>query len=130
MRTVDERAKEHGEEHQVVILNPNHGARRELCHDSLGEGHVGLAVREPVLVFEVHLAGVVVEERPEDGVGEAVVVPVGEVVVEVDCLALELVPEALVDERSVFWRDVEARPAYPDELHGFLGGGEGGDEAA
>ena len=68
-------------------MHPHHAAGRKLLNDGLGEREVSLAVGEPVLLVKVHLARVIVEEWPEDGVGEAVVVAVGDVVVEVDRLA-------------------------------------------
>lgn len=125
-----EGAQKHGEEHEVVVLHPDHTARLELLHDRLRKRKVGLPIREPILLVEIHLAGVVVEEGPQDGVGEAVVVAVGDVVVEVDGLAGVLVAEAGVDERAVFGGDEEAGPADPGEGHALFAAGEGGDEAA
>jgi hypothetical protein len=127
---VDQPAEEHGEEHEVVVLDPDHAAGLDDLLDGEGELEVRLAVREPVRLVKVHLAGVVVEEGPEDRVGEAVVVAVGDVVVEVDGLARVLLLEALVDDRPVLGRDVEAGPADPGEGHGLFAAREGRDEPA
>jgi len=72
----------------------------------------------------------VMEEGPEDGVGKAVIVSVGDVVVEVYCLARVLLHEALVNYGPVLGRDIEPRPADPSETHGLFRAGKGGDEAA
>lgn len=96
-----EGAEEHREEHQMVVLHPDHAARLELLHDRLRKRKVRLPIREPILLVEIHLTRVVVEEGPQNGVGEAVVVAVSDVVVEVDGLAGVLVAEAGVDERAV-----------------------------
>lgn len=127
---VDEAAKKHRQKHEVVVLDPDHVARLELGTDGLGEAEVGLAVGVPVCLLEVHLAGVVVEERPENGVGEAVVVAVCELVVEIDCLAGVLLHEPAVDDLAVLLWDVEARPADPGEVELLLAARERRDEAA
>lgn len=48
----------------------------------------------------------IVEERPEDGIGETVVVTVGEVVGEVDGVAVEGVEEVFVYLFAVFHGDL------------------------
>jgi hypothetical protein len=122
-------AEEHGKEHKVVVLDPDHVARTCLLADSFGEIEICLAIREPILFVKVHLARVVMEEGPEDGVGEAVVVPVSEVVIEVDGLTGILLHETTVDKRTVLERDIETRPADPGKIHRLLAAREGGDEA-
>lgn len=114
----------------MVVLNPDHGARGELGHDGLCERHVRLAVGKPVLVLEVHLSGVVVEERPENRVREAVVVTVRDIVVQVDGLARVLLLQTAVDDRSVLGRNEEAWPANPREGHGLFATRKRRDETA
>jgi hypothetical protein len=81
----------------MVVLNPDHSARGDLLANDLGKAEVGLSVSEPILLVKIHFAGVVVEQRPEDGVGEAVIVAIGNVIVEVDGLAGIFLHETLVD---------------------------------
>ena len=66
--TGDDSTKEHGEEHEVVVLHPNHAILPDLSADGLGKFEVDLTVREPVRLVKVHFTGVVVEEGPQDGV--------------------------------------------------------------
>lgn len=122
--TIVQRSQEHGKEHQVVILNPDHGAGSELLHNGLSEGVVRLPVGLPIFLFEVHLSGVVVEERPKDRVAEAVVVSVCDVIVEIDGLAGVLLHQPLVDDGAILWRNEETRPANPGEGHGLFAAGE------
>ena len=68
LRAGDEAPQEHGEQHKVIVLNPHHGVFANLLADDLGEAHVGYAVREPILLVEIHFSGMIVEEGPEDGV--------------------------------------------------------------
>ena len=130
LRTSDEAAKQHWEEHEVVVLDPNHGVLADLLSDDLGEAHVGDAVGKPVLLVEIHFARVVMEEGPEYGIRKAVVVAVGDVVIEVYCLTRVLLHETLVDYRPVLGRDIETRPTDPSEAHRLLRAGKGGDESA
>jgi hypothetical protein len=83
----DKTSEKHRKEHEMVVLDPDHRARLDLLADNFCESHVSLAVGQPVLFVKVHFSGVVVKQRPEYGVGEAVVVPVSDVIVEVDSLA-------------------------------------------
>ncbi len=55
----------------MVILDPNHITGVGHGCYGVGESHVGFSIGKPVGCVEVHFSGVVVEERPEDGVGEA-----------------------------------------------------------
>lgn len=55
------------------------------------------------------------EEGPQDGIGEAIVMAVGDVVFEVDGLAGILLHEALVYKWAVLRRDEEARPSDPSK---------------
>lgn len=55
----------------MVVLHPNHISRLTETGNDVGEAHVCFTVREPVGRVEVHLSGVVVEQGPQDGVGEA-----------------------------------------------------------
>lgn len=68
------------------------------------------------------------EEGPEDGIRETVIVAIGYVIVKIDGLAGVLFHEAFVDDGAVFRRDEEARPTYPREVKGFLETRQGGDE--
>lgn len=129
-RSVNHAAKEHRQEHEVVVLNPDHGARLELRLDSLGELEVGLAVGEPILLVEVHLTRVVMEKRPKDGVGETVVVTVGDIIIQVDGLAAVLFHEPLVDIGAILDWDEEPGPADPGEVEGLLEAAQCRDEAA
>ena len=130
LRAGDETAKEHGEQHKVVILHPHHRILANLLANNLSKAHVGNAVREPVFLVEIHFTRMVMEERPEDGVRKAVIVTVCDVVVEVYCLTRILLHKTLVDYESVFWGNVETRPADPGETHRLFCSREGGDEAA
>ena len=114
----------------MVVLHPHHRVFANLLADGLGETHVGYAVRKPVFLVEIHFAGVIVEEWPEDGVREAIVVTVCDVVVEVYCLTRVLFLKALVDDDPFLWGDVETRPADPSETHRLFRSGEGGDKSA
>lgn len=64
----DDGAEGHGEEHEVVVLYPDHAVLAQLGADGLCKFEVDMAVGEPVGLVKVHFAGVVVEEGPEDGV--------------------------------------------------------------
>jgi hypothetical protein len=130
LRAGDETAKEHGEQHKVVILHPHHRILANLLANNLSKAHVGNAVCEPVFLVEIHFTGMVMEERPEDGVRKAIIVTVCDVIVEVYCLTRVLLHKTLVDYESVLWGDIETRPANPSETHRLFGSGEGGDEAA
>ena len=96
--------------------------------NDLRELEISLPIRPPVLFVKVHLAGVVMEEGPKDGVGETVVVAIRDIVVEVDGLAGVFLHEYLVDVRSVLRVDVETRPSNPSESHGLFATGKGGYE--
>jgi hypothetical protein len=130
LRAGDEAAQEHRKQHKVVVLHPHHGILANLVADNLSEAHVGYAVREPVFLVEIHLTGMIMEERPEDGVREAVIVTICNVVVEVYCLTRVLFHKTLVDYGPFLWGDVETRPADPSEAHRLFRSGEGGDKAA
>ena len=130
LRAGDETAKEHGEQHKVVILHPHHGILANLMANHFSKAQVGNAICEPVFLVEIHFTGMVMEERPEDGVRKAVIVTVCDIVVEVYCLTRVLLQKALVDYGSVLWGDVETRPADPSETHRLFCSGEGRDEAA
>ena len=71
----------------MVVLDPDHRVGSKLFHNRLGESHISLTVRQPILLLEVHLTRVVVEKWPEDRIGEAVVMAVGDLVVKVHSLA-------------------------------------------
>ena len=129
LRAGDETAQEHREQHEVVVLHPHHRVFVNLVADSLSEAHVGYAVGEPVFLVEIHLTGMVVEQRPEDGVREAVIVTVCDVVIEVYCLTRVLFLKTLVDYGPFLRGDVETRPADPRETHRLFRSGEGRDEA-
>jgi len=43
--SVNQAAQEHRKEHQVVVLDPDHGARLDLLTDGFGKLHVCLAIR-------------------------------------------------------------------------------------
>ena len=130
LRTGNETAKEHGEQHKVVILHPHHRILANLLANNLSKAQVSNAICEPIFLVEIHFTGMVMEERPEDGVRKAVIVTVCDVIVEVYCLTRVLLQKALVDYGSVLWGDVETRPADPSETHRLFCSGEGGDEAA
>jgi hypothetical protein len=127
---VDDAAEEHGEEGKVEVLHPDHAVLAGLRPDGLCEFEVDLGVRELMWLVKVHLAGVIVEEGPEDRVWEAIVMLVGEVVCEVDGLAGVLVHQPLVHKWAVLGQDETARPADPDEWEWPLAAAEGGDETA
>jgi hypothetical protein len=120
----DDGSEEHRQEHQVVVLNPDHVASLDHSSDDVGKPHVGFSVGEPVGGVKVHLSRVVVEQWPEDRVGEAwvvrgvlqaneygimlltIVVSVGEVIVEVDRVTLVFVQQSLVDMFTIRFRDL------------------------
>lgn len=57
-----------GQQHQVVVVHPDEVAILHVLGHLLGEEAVDVAVRGPRGLVERDLAGVVVEEGPEDGV--------------------------------------------------------------
>jgi len=128
-RTVQQGPEHDGQQHEVVILHPNHRPRLNVRQNNFGELEVGFPVRPPVLLFKVHFAGVVMEQGPKDRVGETVVVAIRDIVVEVDGLAGVLFHELLVDIRSIFGVDVETRPPDPSEGHRLFATRQGGHEA-
>jgi hypothetical protein len=130
LRAGDEAAKQHWEEHEVVVLDPNHGVFANLLSDDLGKVHVNDAVGKPFLLVEIHFVRMAMEEEPECGVRKLVVVAVGDVVVEVYCLTRVLLHEALVDYVPVLGRDIQTRRTDPSGAHRLLRAGEGGDESA
>jgi hypothetical protein len=102
----------------------------DLFLNRFGEEQVGLAVGQPVRLVELDLARVIygdggpthqhrckrrargdwrlaVEERPQDRVREAVIVPLGNFCREVDGNAGELGLELLRDEIAINLRNVE-----------------------
>lgn len=70
----------------------------------------------------------IVEERPEDGVGEAIVMAIGDVVIEVHSLAGVFFKKTFVDKRTVFWWNEETWPANPGKGHALFATGKSGDE--
>ena len=128
LRAGDETTKEHGEQHKVIILHPHHRILANLLANNLSKAHVGHAVCKPVFLVKIHFTGVVMEERPEDGVRKAVIVTVRDVVVEVYCLTRVLFHKTLVDYGSILRGNVETRPADPSETHRLFCSREGGDE--
>lgn len=54
----------------MVVLHPDHVASLDQGRNDVGETHVGFPVSKPVGRVKVHLPGVVVEQWPEDRVGE------------------------------------------------------------
>ena len=63
-RTIYYAPKQHREKHEMIILDPDHGARTNLLTDYLRKLHIRLAIRLPILLVEIHLSGVVMEQRP------------------------------------------------------------------
>jgi hypothetical protein len=61
-----------GHEHEVVVVHPDHVVVLHVLRDRLGEQAVGLHVCLPGRLVEGNLTGVVVEERPHDGICECV----------------------------------------------------------
>lgn len=57
-----------GQQHQVVIMDPNQVAVAHLFRDGFGEKPVGFFVGLPGGFVKGDFAGVVVEERPQDGI--------------------------------------------------------------
>ena len=55
-------------EHKVVVVNPDKVVILDVLRDLLGKDTVGLAIRIPGRFVEGDLAGVVMEQRPENGV--------------------------------------------------------------
>ena len=109
----------------MVILYPNHAPWANLAHDGLCKRQVCLTVSEPVALVEIHFSGVIMEKGPEDRVGEAVVVLVCDIVVEIDGQAGILFHEPLVDDGAVLVGDEEARPSNPSKVDGSLEAREG-----
>jgi hypothetical protein len=72
----------------------------------------------------------IVEQRPQDGIGEAVVMAVCYVIVKVDGLARVLLHEAFVDYQPVLGWDEETWPTNPGEVERLLESGKGRDETA
>ena len=90
----------------MIILNPNHIPLAYEPVDDLCEPHVGLSISQPVVLVKVHLARVIMEEGPEDRVGEPVVMPISELVREVDGVTVELFEKVVFDLLTVFHRDL------------------------
>ncbi|CRK33032.1 hypothetical protein BN1708_005977 [Verticillium longisporum] len=119
-----------GQQHEVIVVDPDQIAVLDVLDDRLGEEAVDLLVRSPGALVKGNLAGVVVEEGPEDRVGEAVVVAVGEVVVDEDGVGAVFVLEALLHASDFCLGNLEARPAVPLEARGFGQTAEASDETA
>ena len=64
LRAGDEATQEHGEQHEMVVLYPYHGIFANLLANGLSEAHVGHAVREPILLIEIHFSWMIVEKGP------------------------------------------------------------------
>ena len=62
----DEFAQHLGEQHQVVVVDPDHVVVLYIGGDSLGKEGVDFVVGGPGGLVEGDLTGVVVEEGPED----------------------------------------------------------------
>lgn len=62
-------------QHEMVIVDPDEVVVLHLLCNFLGEDSVRVTVGNPGLFIEGNLARMVVEERPEDRVGETVVCP-------------------------------------------------------
>lgn len=92
----------------VVILNPNHITFLHETIDDLGEPHVGLPISQPIILIKVHLSRVVVEEWPENGIGEPVVVTFGKFIGEVDRVTVKFFEEVLVYLFTIFEGDLES----------------------
>lgn len=125
-----DRREHQREQHQVVVLDPYAVARAQHRAHGLGKALVRLAVRQPVFLVKVHLAGVVVEERPEDRVREAIVVPLGKLVRNPHGLALVLFAQRRLDVGDAAQRHTQPWPADPRKVHGFLCPAQGRDESA
>lgn len=65
---VDLLSKQLGQQHQVVVLDPDQIAIADNLRDGLGEESVGLLVCAPVLLVERDLTRVVVEQWPENAI--------------------------------------------------------------
>ena len=124
---LNEIAKEHGEEHEMIVLHPDHVATADLRTNDLGELEICLAIREPILFVKVHFAGVVMEERPEDGIGESVVMAVSDVIVKVHRLTRVFLLQSFVNDGAIFGRNEEAWPTDPGEVERLFEAGEGRD---
>jgi hypothetical protein len=61
----------------MIILHPDHIAFAHKTIDHLCKPHIRLSISQPIRLVKVHLSRVVVEQGPEDRVGETVVVFVG-----------------------------------------------------
>ena len=60
----DEASKKQREEHEVVVLHPNHGVLADLLADDFGEAHISNTVGEPILLIKIHFSGMIVEQGP------------------------------------------------------------------
>ena len=59
-------AKQHWEKHEMIILYPDHGSWADLLTDYLRKLHIRLTICLPILLVEIHLSGMVMEQRPQD----------------------------------------------------------------
>lgn len=100
----------------MVVLYPHHAVFSDLAHYGLCESQVGLSIGVPVAFVEIHFTGVVMEKRPENGVGEAVIMLVGDIIVHINGLAGVVLQEAFVDDWPVLVGDEEASPPNPRKL--------------
>jgi hypothetical protein len=69
--------------HEVIVMNPDQIARLPLGFDDVSKGLIGLHVRVPQLLVKPFLCKQVVEERPENAVGETIVVLIGDSLVQI-----------------------------------------------
>jgi hypothetical protein len=90
----------------MIILDPDHIPRSDEPIDDLCEPHVSLPVSQPILLGKVHIPSVVVEQGPQDRVGEPVVMTICELVREVDGVTVEFGEEVRVYLVPVFYGDL------------------------
>jgi hypothetical protein len=100
----------------MVVLYPDHRPRPYLLANGFGESHIGLAICQPILLIEIHLAGMIMEEGPENGIGEPVVMTICNVIIEINGLTGKLFHKPFVDEGSILERDEESGPTNPSEV--------------
>lgn len=61
-------AKHRGQQHEVVVVNPDHVVILHIFRDGLCEQAIGFSVCVPSRLVEGNLSGVVVEQGPQDRV--------------------------------------------------------------
>jgi hypothetical protein len=119
----------------MIIVNPYHVIVFNVLRNNLGKHLIGFGIGVPGVFIERDFVGVVVEEWPEDRVynwlvktesarkifctREAIVVPVGKIIVKHNGYRAILFLKLLLKRFDLCLWDLEARPTVPLECRSF-----------